>query len=1308
MERTKKIFQYKVCLTCFLILAMILQTIYPVNLGIASAANRVNDRSGLKSVVTSSASTVSGSAVTASGSGMTGSETGLTAPYISKIEVKDENGNDFTGEVNSNSKIKLKYYYEIPDEITVDTSKEYTMSLPNEIKIIADQTVNVTDPGTGTVMAVVKLNASTNTITLQYTNTNNNADMQFDRSGAFYVYSEFDEIVVGNNGPKDIIFNLLGQGTYTLHVDFEKVAETSDVNLYKYGTYDSAKNEITWNIQVTPKTTPYRKSIPNVVITDIIPAGQSYIDNSASINPVAAGNFNWDLANRKLTYQFNQEINTVDNETYTITFKTKADTSAFTSEEKYIEFTNQARSTFGTDGTSASNVATVGTTVDFIKKSTTGYDPATKKINWSIEVNHNNLDIPDAVITDQIPTGLSLDTASVELDGNILTSGTDFTYTAGNLVYIFPQAIQTSHTLTYSTLVTDNTVFDSNTQKTFTNSVLLTGTDVPSNAKASASAGIPTNVISKSGTGYNASTHTMSWKIIVNTNKIKITDAIVTDTLPAGLKYKDGTLKVSLNGGEVTPGTFTPPAEAGGTSTIEYKFTQEVDDTYEITFDTEVLDNSVYAVNNNQTFKNIVTLTGKNATTNNKISTTTEAYQTYQSKVIEKTGTEYNYQTRELTWKIVINQNKMPMNNAYVTDVIGANQEFVPDSVTINESKATKGTIATDVSSYYYDEASKSLRYNFDATISGVQTITFKTKLTDLSIFETNGKKSISNTATLSGDDIPANVKSTGANDINNAVVSKGSSYNWGNSYIDWIVDINQNQLELSNMELEDILQTGLVLDTTSAQLIRLSTSSSGTFTEAEDVTDQLLKVTYDSKTGKVVFSITGKITTSYRLKFRTDINDAYNSTTFNNTISFKGSGLNETSKSTSIAVSFQSAGGSGGAGGRGSLTLYKVDKENTNKKLSGAIFELLDKYQNVIQTSSATGTDGKVVFSKLKYNTPYSVREAQAPVGYELSTEIYEFQVKDDVEANKNITYEFRDQIMKGTLSISKVDKTSLTGLKDATIAVYDNLNNLIGKKVTDGNGKAIFENLPYGTYYYIEEIAPEGYIKDTQKHPFDIKVNGKTVEETLNNEKEIVTATPTPTNTVTQTPTNPITPTPTNPITPTPTNPVTPTPTNPVTPTPTDPVTPTPTESATPTQPMIPTPTSTVTPIPTETIKDTTKKDEKITGKIDVPNGDTPNISQSPTNGTASVDQVGNWAYSPNSGFVGTDNFTIAMNNSYGLLSEIVVKIEVEDNSTAVSESNSNVLPKTGETGYVAIYLFGIVFILSGLLLRRKVKHS
>ncbi len=1022
--------------------------------------------------------------------------------FLTNIELTDEDGQPLEDDVDKSAKVRITYYYEIEDEFVVDVEKPYTLTIPEEIKIVEDMEIEL---NSGDLMATVNIYTD-NSVTIKFAEGINDL---YDRHGYFYVYTEFNEETIGDGGETDIVFDLGGESTHTITVKFEEEPETVDVILNKTGDYDKENNLITWNIKVTPETSPNLKPIHDVVIKDIIQEGHNYVEDSAQITPAVAGEFTWDN-DKTLTYQFNEPINTTEGEEYTITFNTRPELSAFDSEGKVLSFRNEVEGTFE-GGESQPDDAVVKTTVDFISKSGK-YNPGTKSIDWTVTINSNNLKLSNAIIRDELPNSgddfpLKLITDSIELDGNPISISGPLTYDGYTIEYVFDEEINEKHTLTYSTEVVDPDAFNSNTQKKYKNNVTLVGDGVPGDATDGKEVGVPTSVIKKVGSGYNPSTHEITWKVTVNSNKIEIINPVVTDDIPTGLEYVPGSFRVAET--PVSEGfTYTPlGGEPNKTGTISYNFEgykndDKINDTYILEFETKVLDNNLWANNASKTFRNTAKLDGDNIT-----ESTSEGSQKVTSEVIKKTGIDYNYLTREATWKIVVNQNEMTITNAYVVDPIGEYQEFVPGSVTINGNPA-QGGAEEEKGKYFFDEATKTLRYNFEEVIDKEQTITFKTKIPEdkLDIFYENGAKLLENKATLYGEEIPdSGVSSEGNNKVNNTVVSKKGLYTNGNAFIDWEVVINQNQIPIENVILEDTLQEGLELDTSSVKLFKLEVDTDGKYSIGEEIHLTASNIKYNSETRKFEFHFTENIEEAYMLRFTTDIADTHKDATFKNTIHFKGSTGSESGTSDNVKVKFQTGGGGAGGTTRGSITLIKVDQDYPNKTLKGAIFELLDQYQNVLKTSEPTGENGEVVFKGLKFDTTYYVREKASPDGYVLDDTPYEFQVVDEA-GKKDIERNFENTIIKGNMEFTKLDESN-EPLAGAEFSLYRALDEtFVAKAESDASGKVVFKDIAFGSYVIKETRAPESYLLSDVVLKATISENGATIKanpESVSNTK-------------------------------------------------------------------------------------------------------------------------------------------------------------------------------------------------------------
>lgn len=238
-----------------------------------------------------------------------------------------------------------------------------------------------------------------------------------------------------------------------------------------------------------------------------------------------------------------------------------------------------------------------------------------------------------------------------------------------------------------------------------------------------------------------------------------------------------------------------------------------------------------------------------------------------------------------------------------------------------------------------------------------------------------------------------------------------------------------------------------------------------------------------------------------------------------------------------------------------GKLVIEKVDFNNPNKKLDGAVFriekrnpeshkfEKIDQNGNFLANQSDTSQDGwtatsdtfgKLTFYKLADGT-YLIREIKAPDGYKIENPIvYNFTVKGGVIFRTEIGEDGSETNVKeennpvqiknkpeGNIYFKKTKEDNTTALPKAKFIIEKYvLNELkqgqfltldkdkspikdvdVGKKVewevtSDGNGHFSFEGLEDGIYKVREVEAPDGYrIGFPEKFVFAIK-NGQAYE--------------------------------------------------------------------------------------------------------------------------------------------------------------------------------------------------------------------
>lgn len=179
----------------------------------------------------------------------------------------------------------------------------------------------------------------------------------------------------------------------------------------------------------------------------------------------------------------------------------------------------------------------------------------------------------------------------------------------------------------------------------------------------------------------------------------------------------------------------------------------------------------------------------------------------------------------------------------------------------------------------------------------------------------------------------------------------------------------------------------------------------------------------------------------------------------------------------------------------KGSLTINKTDAD-TGKALAGVTYWLYDAGGNKV-ADVTTGTDGMAVFSDLPLGS-YTYQEISAPEGYVVDDTKYPITITTET---LNITETRTNALAKGSLTISKTDADTGKALAGVTYRLFDSAGNKVADATSGTNGKAVFTDLPLGSYTYQEISAPEGYVVDDTKYPITITTGTLNITETRTN---------------------------------------------------------------------------------------------------------------------------------------------------------------------------------------------------------------
>lgn len=189
-------------------------------------------------------------------------------------------------------------------------------------------------------------------------------------------------------------------------------------------------------------------------------------------------------------------------------------------------------------------------------------------------------------------------------------------------------------------------------------------------------------------------------------------------------------------------------------------------------------------------------------------------------------------------------------------------------------------------------------------------------------------------------------------------------------------------------------------------------------------------------------------------------------------------------------------------------VTVTKLDKETGsaqgNSTLAGAVYgiykgdQLIDRYT----------TDSKGQFRTKDYvcGNDWYIREISPSEGYKLDKTSYHIgaEAKNFTVEYNSITQDVKEQVIKGNIEITKVDKDYPDNKLTGTIfevytdtngnGEFDKEDKLIGEMSEQEKGIYQMNDLRYGLYFVSEKSAPIGFILDENIYSIFIEKNGKT----------------------------------------------------------------------------------------------------------------------------------------------------------------------------------------------------------------------
>ena len=842
---------------------------------------------------------------------------------------------------------------------------------------------------------------------------------------------------------------------------------------------------INWTIAANPDSF----TINGATVTDTLPSGLSLLDdvtyqvkvNGTAITTSTASTpyYSYDAGTRKI-------IVTLGNITgpQQITFSTQAAESLFqgNGSNYNITFQNTAKLN-GTMPDGGSGVAVdVGTPTVSVSVSTNilskngTYNKATGTIAWTVTVNTNNTSLTNAIVTDTLPTGVDAP-QNVKWDGTALilaadadslsTSSYFYNPTGRVLTYkAFNTNDTATHTLTFTTQITDPALWKTNQTLSYTNQANLAA-DGGISANATKTVSAANNVIKKENAGYDYVTRRLSWKVTINGDAKPLpAGAVFTDVIPLGQTYVAGSARI----GSATDDmgfTYTAVPEASqtastGTGTLSYLFTSAINTAYVITFQTEVTDLTVFKTNANVSFSNTGSFTHTDLGSNPAITST--ANKTVNNAVVSKKGQAYptdNY----IEWTVHVNSNNIPLellgagSKIKLTDQLVDGLRLEPQSVQLWRehlnadgsyaavTDADKVTLTKD--DITYNLATNEFNLYLPNPITTGYKLVFSTSITN------KAKSPFSNTIAFNGTNT---TEEKTDNVANNSWAAHGS----------WATRSGGGG-GLGEIKIKKESDDGKALAGAVFELYGLYDLPVQQATSSSDGWATFKDVPYGTYTVKELSAPTGYLV-------NTDTHTAVlASASYTDSVPF----VNQTI--------------------RGSIAFDKLDGEGNG--LPGATFTLYaaddTDFSDPIDTATS-GTDGAVLFEDVAYGD-YAIRETTAPTGYVLSSTVLTASIRLEGSTVTASPASVSNRLIAGTVTLSKKGESG-DALEGAAFALYAKADTDFATPLytasSDSAGLVTFPSVLYGEYVLRETVAPTGYTLWDGSLPVTVDTDGHTYD--------------------------------------------------------------------------------------------------------------------------------------------------------------------------------------------------------------------
>lgn len=929
--------------------------------------------------------------------------------------------------------------------------------------------------------------------------------------------------------------------------------------------YDPATQTITWEVKYNYDEKDISQN--EAVLTDVLEGNHELIADSfevkeISINPdTGAESSSKDFSDYTVhetadgyTLQFNEDIE----KAYKIIYKTKAT-------DRVIE--NGTVSNKITDGSGNEKGGSRGLEQQVLHKwnnNDAKYDE--KTTGWTVRINRDKHTMQDVNFSDTLPKGFTprdivVTHGGSELDEEEYTL--NFDADSSLLTIDFHNTITKEILITYTTDIDFDEV--DHGAKSFKNKAKMDW--IPEGEtnrieKETSATYTPDGYTVANGFkhgSYNMESKVIDWKIGVNYNKATLNNVVVEDIIQGEQNFDLNSVKVykmKLTGGangyekgeEVTLGDDKIVAFTTDDGEQGFRvYLGDIDSPYLITFETDLNDQLI-----EKTYNNTATVESSNR---DSFDLTASVSPTHGGEYTNKTANQNAENPRVVNWRLNINYTQSTVSNVKVTDTPSANQSFLKDSFHLYETIVSPNEIKKGEAL----EEGEDYNLTFTENEEGVETFTieFPEEIDLAYVLEYDtyilhkGDGNIKNNATFegegtegldTGDQVNKPIRLDGIGggidgDVGSLEVLKvdaadnlpleGAEFTLydktGENAIRTYTTGEDGKVTFKNLLYGEYLlketgaPEGYVTGIQDTKTVTVDAEFSTETISNKKITRHVQLTKEDAETGDVLAGVTFRLVNEAGETVKADLitNEegiitvkdlAPGKYAFIETEALFGYEQDETPIEFTI-VEKQTEVKKVKAKNDimlGSVTLQKVDADNNNATLQGAVFELQNASGEAVSVDGketfTTNENGEIFIRDIRPGAYYFV-EKEAPEHYVLDADPIKVVVEKG--QTETATVQAENKLVTGSVALTKKGEDGKL-LNGVVFELQTQEGETVKSELQTGeDGKLVVEDLKPGLYQFVETASIPGYELNTNVEKFEIvKSQQETIEVEFTND--------------------------------------------------------------------------------------------------------------------------------------------------------------------------------------------------------------